>query len=168
MEPCTTFFLNFSFSTGKIVLSFSFLLNYFLEWNIIFVRLFFFFIETVHFYLISQQNLFLTCFENVFFLTIVFLSIFFSAWPQDSPWQNYRKYYLYFSNYPPCPPKLKKDKVKKARVMIYFESCFSAILYSQTHFCTTLCFPANFSNGSKNKPNYFWCDHFKLEKNTNL
>ena len=62
------------------------------------------------------------------------------------------------------PPKLKKDKVKKARVMIYFESCFSAILYSQTHFCTTLCFPANFSNGSKNKPNYFWCDHFKLEK----
>jgi len=50
---------------------------------------------------------------------------------------------------------LKKDKVKKARVMIYFESCFSAILYSQTHFCTTLCFPANFSNGSKNKPNYF-------------
>ena len=25
-------------------------------------------------------------------------------------------------------------------------------------------FPANFSNGSKRKPNYFWCDHFKLEK----
>jgi len=58
----------------------------------------------------------------------------------------------------------KNRQSKKARVMIYFESCFSAILYSQTHFCTMLCFSRQFfERKQKNKPNYFWCDHFNFK-----
>jgi len=68
------------------------------------------------------------------------------------------------SNILPPPEKLQKRQRKKARVMIYFKSCFSAILYSQTHFCTMLCFSRQFfERKQKNKPNYFWCDHFNFK-----
>ena len=89
MEPCTSFFLNFSFSTGKIALSFSFLLNYFLEWNIIFVRLFSFSLKLFMFS-ISQQNLFWKCFEKVIFSYSCF------------------SFYLYFLVH---GPKIHPDKI---------------------------------------------------------
>jgi len=114
MEPCTSFFLIF-FSTGKIVLSFSFLLNYFLEWNIIFVRIIFLFNWNFSCFWLVNKIFFGNVLKMYFFLQLFFfLPIFFSTWPQDSPWQNYRKYYLYFSNYPPRPPQVEKRQSKKS------------------------------------------------------
>lgn len=73
MEPCTTFFLNFSFSTGKIVLSsFSVLLNYFLEWNIIFVRLFSFSLKLFIFFWLVNKIFFGHVLKMYFFLQLFF------------------------------------------------------------------------------------------------
>lgn len=115
MEPCTTFFLNFSFSTGKIVLfSFSVLLNYFLEWNIIFVRLFSFSLKLFIFFWLVNKIFFGHVLKMYFFLQLFFYLYFLVHGPKIHPDKIIGNIISISQTTLLVPPKLKKDKVKKS------------------------------------------------------
>ena len=94
------------------------------------------------FFLFKANMIFLSTFlyENVYILYM-------------APYEKSNFSWKYLPN--PHEFEKKNRQSKKARVMIYFESCFSAILYSQTHFCTMLCFSRQFFERKQMKTKLF-------------
>ena len=118
--------------------------------------------------------------ESLFFLLLCeevsdFL-IFFKANMIFLPTFSYENVYILYmapyekSNfswkYLPNPNEFEKkpDKLKKHVWWFIFNLVFQQYYTVRLIFVLCCVFPANFSKGSKWKPNYFWCDHFNIKK----